>query len=187
MPTPPNRAGRARFTLLGPPGTDREPSTVIRAGDVREADLEDLSDEAHDGFRERLLETLSGAAGRLALGVIYIWFGLLKILDLSPVNELVARTIPFFDESWLMPALGVVELAVGLGFLFDRRLRIVLVLFGLHLLGTFAVLVILPEVVFQNGNPLLLTLEGEFVIKNLALLAAGLAVASAHLRKKRAR
>ena len=42
--------------------------------------------------------------------------------------------------------------------------------------GTFLVLVVKPEIAFQGGNPLLLTTEGEFVIKNLVLIAAGLVV-----------
>jgi putative oxidoreductase len=46
------------------------------------------------------------------------------------------------------------------------------------MMGTFLVLVIQPEVAFQDGNPLLLTTEGEFVIKNLVLLSAGLMIGS---------
>jgi uncharacterized membrane protein YkgB len=57
-------------------------------------------------------------------------------------------------------------------------LRIVLALFALQMIGTFLVLVIQPEVAFQDGNPLLLTTEGEFVIKNLVLLSAGLVIGS---------
>ncbi len=44
------------------------------------------------------------------------------------------------------------------------------------MLGTFLVLLVLPEVAFQDGNILLLTVEGEFVIKNLVLLSAGMVV-----------
>jgi uncharacterized membrane protein YkgB len=51
-------------------------------------------------------------------------------------------------------------------------------LFVGHLLGTFGVLVMVPEVAFQAGNPLRLTVEGEFVVKNLVLLAAVILVAT---------
>ena len=44
--------------------------------------------------------------------------------------------------------------------------------------GTFLVLVMHPEVAFQDGNPFLLTVEGEFVIKNLVLLSAALVIGS---------
>ncbi|MCI0690357.1 MAG: hypothetical protein L0Y54_24430, partial [Sporichthyaceae bacterium] len=95
----------------------------------------------------------------------------------TPVARLVEDTIPFIDPpSWFVPALGGLEVVMGLCLLFGWALRIVLPLFVVHMLGTFGVLVIQPEVAFQNGNPLLLTVEGEFVAKNLVLLAAGLAV-----------
>jgi putative oxidoreductase len=46
------------------------------------------------------------------------------------------------------------------------------------MLGTFLVLVVQPDIAFQEANPLLLTTEGEFVIKNLVLLSAGLLIGS---------
>jgi putative oxidoreductase len=51
-------------------------------------------------------------------------------------------------------------------------------LFVLQMLGTFLVLVVQPDIAFQEANPLLLTTEGEFVIKNLVLLSAGLLIGS---------
>jgi uncharacterized membrane protein YkgB len=55
-------------------------------------------------------------------------------------------------------------------------MRAVLGLFFLMLIGTFLVLIIQPDVAFKDGNPLLLTVEGEFVIKNLVLLSAGMVI-----------
>jgi uncharacterized membrane protein YkgB len=55
-------------------------------------------------------------------------------------------------------------------------LRLTLLLFWLQMAGTLMVLVLRPDMAFQGGNPLLLTAEGEFVIKNLVLIAAGLVV-----------
>ena len=46
------------------------------------------------------------------------------------------------------------------------------------MIGTALVFVVRPEVAFQDGNPLKLTVEGEFVIKNLVLIAAALVVGS---------
>jgi hypothetical protein len=57
-------------------------------------------------------------------------------------------------------------------------MRLILLLFWLQMAGTFLVLVLQPDVAFQGGNPLLLTTEGEFVIKNLVLITAGLVVGS---------
>ena len=70
-------------------------------------------------------------------------------------------------------------MAVGVGLLFAVALRLTLFLFWLQMAGTFLVLVLRPDVAFQAGNPFLLTTEGEFVIKNLVLIAAGLAVGGA--------
>lgn len=72
---------------------------------------------------------------------------------------------------------------MGLGLLFGVALRVVLFLFWLQLAGTFLVLVVRPDLAFQGGNPFLLTTLGEFVIKNLVLIAAGLVVGSAVDRK----
>ncbi len=81
--------------------------------------------------------------------------------------------------------LGLWEIAIGSGLLFGVALRLVLLLFWLQLAGTFMVLVLRPEIAFQEGNPFLLTTEGEFVIKNLVLISAGLAVGSTVPRKSR--
>ena len=65
---------------------------------------------------------------------------------------------------------------MGAGLLFKFAMRAVLAAFFLQLVGTFLVLVIQPEISFQDGNLLLLTVEGEFVVKNLVLIAAGMVV-----------
>ena len=115
---------------------------------------------------------------RVSLGLVFVWFGVLKIAGETPVTELVADTVYWVDPSWFVPLLGAFEVVVGIGLLLGRLLRIVLALFALQMMGTFLVLVIQPEVAFQDGNPLLLTTEGEFVIKNLVLLSAGLVIGS---------
>ncbi len=113
---------------------------------------------------------------RASLAVVFVWFGALKVFDVTPVRDLVASTVYWFEPNWVVPLLGVVEMIVGLGLLFRIALRTVLGLFFLQMIGTFLVLVIQPDVAFQDGNPLLLTVEGEFVVKNFVLLAAGMVV-----------
>lgn len=115
---------------------------------------------------------------RISLAIVFIWFGLLKVLDVTPVTELVGNTVYWVDPDWFVPLLGWVEIAIGVGLLFRVALRAVLAVFVLQLLGTFLVLVLQPDVAFQDGNPFKLTVEGEFVIKNLVLIAAGLVVGS---------
>jgi len=114
---------------------------------------------------------------RVSLAIVFIWFGALKVFDVTPVSELVANTVYWFDPDWVVPALGVVEILVGLGLLFQVAMRAVLGLFFLQMIGTFLVFVLQPDVAFQDGNPLLLTVEGEFVVKNLVLIAAGMVIA----------
>lgn len=136
-----------------------------------------------DGRIVELLRRWSPLALRLTLGVVFVWFGALKVGGATPVADLVARTVYWVDAAWLVPALGVAEVVIGLGLITGRWLRAVLAVFALQMAGTFLVLVVQPEVAFDGGNPLLLTVEGEFVVKNLVLLAAGMAV-GAHVEAR---
>jgi uncharacterized membrane protein YkgB len=115
---------------------------------------------------------------RISLGALFVWFGLLKVFQESPVANLVAETIYWFDPDLVVPALGVFEVFVGACLVAGRLMRVALPLLVLQMVGTFLVPVLLPEVAFRDGNPLLLTVEGEFVIKNLVLLSAALVIGS---------
>jgi putative oxidoreductase len=82
-----------------------------------------------------------------------------------------------------VPFLGVVEVLLGGALVLGKALRAVLPLLFAHLAGTFLALVTQPDVAFQNGNLLMLTTEGEFVIKNLILLSGVLILyAAQHVR-----
>ncbi|MEX0650587.1 MAG: DoxX family protein [Actinomycetota bacterium] len=124
------------------------------------------------------LDRVALPALRISLGVVFIWFGALKLLDVSPVSGLVARTVYWFDPDIIVPVLGVFEIAVGSMLVLNRLLRVALALFAAQMVGTFLVFAVLPDVAFRDGNPLLLTVEGEFVVKNLVLLTAGMVVGS---------
>ena len=115
---------------------------------------------------------------RICLGVVFTWFGALKVAGHSPVVALVSAAVPWFPPETFVPFLGVWEILVGAGLLFRIALRLTLFLFWLQMAGTFLVLLLRPDIAFQYGNLLLLTAEGEFVIKNLVLISAGLVVGS---------
>ncbi|OKI29058.1 hypothetical protein A6A25_30375 [Saccharothrix sp. CB00851] len=134
---------------------------------------------AVDGVLDRSVGLL-----RVALGVVFLWFGVLKVAGTSPVRDLVAATVPFAPASWLVPAVGVVEVLAGMALVVAVQVRLVTALAAVHLLGTFLVLVVQPAVAFRFGNPLLLSVTGEFVLKNLVLLAAALVVARHHDRRR---
>ena len=113
---------------------------------------------------------------RWALGIIFIWFGALKLFPgLSPAEELVKSTVYFFDPGWFFPLLGVWEVLIGLFLLIRPLVRASIFLLFLQMPGTFLPLVLLPEVCF-TAFPFGLTLEGQYIIKNLVLIAAALVV-----------
>jgi putative oxidoreductase len=115
---------------------------------------------------------------RMALGVVFIWFGLLKIIDSSPVAHIISQTVYWWDAQVVVPAMGYAELLIGLGFFFSRLLPITFPIFLLQMAGTLLVLVIRPQITYQDGNVFLLTQEGEFIVKNLVLFTSGLIVFS---------
>jgi uncharacterized membrane protein YkgB len=131
-------------------------------------------DRAFTGFATRNGPTIL----RVSLGVVFVWFGVLKVIDRSPVADLVLSTLFWAPEDYVVQALGVFEIIVGIGLLAGIAVRAVLAMFWLQMLGTFLVFVIRPGIAFRDGNPFLLTTEGEFVVKNLVLIAAGIVVAS---------
>ena len=163
--------------LTRPPEADRT-RTVGPSRPAGTAFTEAAS-RAVDGVLERSVPLL-----RVALGVVFLWFGVLKVTGTSPVRDLVADTVPFLPASWFVPAVGVFEVLAGMALIVAVQVRAVAALTALHLLGTFLVLVVQPVVAFRHGNPLLLSTTGEFVLKNLVLLAAALVVARHHRRRR---
>jgi uncharacterized membrane protein YkgB len=113
---------------------------------------------------------------RIALGIVFLWFGALKLVPgLSPAEDLVLATVPLFPGHSFMVALGLWEMAIGLGFITGRALRLTILLLFLQMPGTLSPIVLLPERVFTTF-PLGLTLEGQYIVKNLVLIAAALVV-----------
>lgn len=113
---------------------------------------------------------------RIALGVVFLWFGALKLVPgMSPAEELVRATAPFLPGDLFVPLLGAWEIAIGIGFLTGRALRLTILLLVLQMPGTLAPVVLLPGAVFE-APPFGLTLEGQYIVKNLVLIAAALVV-----------
>jgi uncharacterized membrane protein YphA (DoxX/SURF4 family) len=115
---------------------------------------------------------------RIGLGLIFIWFGALKFFPgLSPAEELVRSTIYFFDPDFFLPVLASWEVAIGIGFLsglFTNRFqRLTILLLLLQMFGAALPLVLLPEVCWEKF-PFVLTLEGQYIVKNLAIIGSAL-------------
>lgn len=118
---------------------------------------------------------------RIALGIVFLWFGLLKLLPVVlPIDLLAERTLTMMTFRWFRPetclhVLAVFEIVIGLGMLSKRFLRLTVFLLFLQLPGTFLPLVLLrPETWIQF--PYLPTFEGQYIIKNLVLISAGIIV-----------
>ena len=118
---------------------------------------------------------------RLSVGIIFLWFGFLKFFPgLSPAEDLAARTIQVLSFGWVPPPialtlLAVWECAVGLGLILGVYLRATLLLLWLQMAGTVTPLFIFPQEVFSQ-LPYAPTLEGQYIIKNLVLVSAGIVV-----------
>jgi uncharacterized membrane protein YkgB len=117
---------------------------------------------------------------RVSLAVIFVWFGILKPLELSPAAPLVRATVgwmPLLSPDGWVAVIGWWEVAIGVTFLFRRTVRIAIALLALQMGGTFLPLVLLPEVAFQPGHiPYAPTLEGQYIIKNLLIISAALVI-----------
>mgnify|MGYP006932799901 CR=1 FL=1 len=112
---------------------------------------------------------------RVALGIVFIWFGGLKVLDIGPAKELVTHTVYWVNPRWFYPFLGLWEVAIGVGLLVRPLIRAAILLLFLQMPGTFLPLVLLPHICFTRV-PWEPTLEGQYIIKNLVLIAAAIVV-----------
>ena len=124
---------------------------------------------------------------RIPLFIIFFWFGILKVLKMSPATELIIDTVfwmPLLSaENWVI-IIGYWEMAIGLCFLNKKTTLIAVILMFLQMSGTFLPLVILPEITFQNSNPFIPTLEGQYIIKNIIIITAALIIGRSYLKLK---
>jgi uncharacterized membrane protein YkgB len=132
---------------------------------------------------ERLIEFFRRSFmpfARFALFVVFFWFGALKLFGLSPAGPLAealtARTvgIQYFDPLFIV--LSLIECLIGILFLFPKATRIVIPLLFVHMAVVSGPLVLLPEYTWHGF--LVPTLEGQYIIKNLAIIAVAVGIAA---------
>lgn len=117
---------------------------------------------------------------RTALFVVFFWFGILKLLDLSPASPLAqaltAQTVglQYFDV--LFNGLSVIECLIGVLFLIPKATRVVIPLLFIHMIVVSAPLLLVPQQVWAGF--LVPTLEGQYIIKNVAIVALAIGVAA---------
>lgn len=123
---------------------------------------------------------ISMPAARLGLFVVFFWFGILKILGMSPASGLVQRlfeqTIPFMSFQMFLVLFGAYECLIGLLFLMRGMERVVLPMLLLHMILTFMPLFLLPQETWSAF--MVPTLEGQYIIKNLLIIAAAIGIAA---------
>ncbi|MDO8483167.1 MAG: hypothetical protein Q7S86_05125 [bacterium] len=123
---------------------------------------------------------------RFSIGIVFIWFGGLKIAGYNPVFDLVYYSMaPFLAAGGGLMVLGILEVVIGILLLVNWLLIFTHTVLLFHLLGTFSTFVFGWHVVFEPSFPVL-SLGGEFVVKNMALAVSGLLVLIHEQRKKRA-
>jgi uncharacterized membrane protein YkgB len=116
---------------------------------------------------------------RLAIGVVFFWFGILKFFPgASPAEQLAGRTIEtltggLVPRATALPILAVWEVAIGIGLFIGRWMRAVLLLLFVQMLGTVTPLFLFPTETFTTF-PLAPTLEGQYIIKNVVIVASAI-------------
>ena len=123
---------------------------------------------------------------RIPLFVIFFWFGLLKVIELSPAQGLIIDTVywmPFLSpENWVI-VIGYWEMLIGLFFLAKKTTFYAMLLLFLQMSGTFMPLVLLPSVTFQDSNYLIPTLEGQYIIKNIIIITSAIVIGRYYLKQ----
>lgn len=127
------------------------------------------------------LKQTSVLLSRFALFIIYFWFGLLKVIGQSPASEMVHKLfkitvtpiVPIMPFSSFIVLFGLFEMLIGVLFFIPKMEKIALGLFGLHMITTMLPLFFMSEVWQKTLVP---TLEGQYIVKNLALIACALTI-----------
>ena len=131
------------------------------------------------------IRRISEPLARLSLFIVFFWFGILKVIGTSPaaglVTELFNKT---FLADWMTAAtfliiLGLVEMIIGIFFVLPHFERVAIFIMILHMITTFLPILLLPHVAWQM--PWTPTIEGQYIIKNVVLVAMAIGIA-AHLR-----
>ncbi len=118
---------------------------------------------------------------RISLGVVFFWFGFLKFFSgLSPAEQLAGRTLEKLSFGSLppqtsLPLLALWECLIGLGLLTGVAKRATLLLLYIQMAGTLLPLFFFPNETFIHF-PYAPSLEGQYIIKNLVLISAGIVI-----------
>lgn len=128
----------------------------------------------------KFFQKISLPLARFGLFLVFFWFGLLKVIGLSPASGLVQRlfeqTIPFLTFQQFIIAFGLFECLIGVLFLIRGLERVVIPLLFLHMVTTVMPLFLLTSETWSDF--LVPTLEGQYIIKNILIIATAVGIAA---------
>jgi uncharacterized membrane protein YphA (DoxX/SURF4 family) len=113
---------------------------------------------------------------RVALFIVYFWFGFIKLIGLSEATglakALTAKTVGLPHFQVLFTTLAVFECVIGVLCLIPRATRLVVALLVMHLAVVCAPLVLVPDMTWQAA--LVPTMDGQYILKNVLIIAAAI-------------
>jgi uncharacterized membrane protein YkgB len=126
------------------------------------------------------LRKISRLFARLAIFIVFYWFGILKVIGNSSANPLVAdllsKTMPFLTFEHFIVWFGVFEMVIGILFITPKMERAAIFLLAIHMVATALPLFLLQSMTWQGF--LIPTLEGQYIIKNLVIVALAVGIAA---------
>ncbi len=120
---------------------------------------------------------------RISIGIIFLWFGVIKYFPgLSPIEDLALRTtrvltFNLFSNDAMAKGLATLECLIGIGLIIGKFLRATLLLLLLQLIGAILPVFIFTSEVFKI-IPLVPTLAGQYIIKDIIIISAGILIGS---------
>lgn len=111
---------------------------------------------------------------RISISIIYIWFGVVKVIGLSAATPLVEKLFnvtlsSFIEFQTFFIIFSLFEIVIGILFLIPKLTKLTTSLFFFHIFLAFGPIVLLVNDSWQGF--LVPTLEGQFILKNIILIA----------------
>ena len=115
----------------------------------------------------------------ISMGLVFVWFGALKLIPgASPAEPLIRDALDFLPNALVNPLillLAIWEVAIGIGFLSGKAKHLVLIMLLLQMVAAMSPLVLASERLWESF-PFIWTLEGQYVFKDIILISAGLVI-----------
>lgn len=126
---------------------------------------------------------------RISMGVIILGFGFLKYFPgLSPAQHMVLTvnrdlTFGLMPDRLTLIVFATFECVIGLSLITGIGLRVIIYPMAVWAVGILSPLVLMPAELFSGPNHTP-TLEGQYVLKDIVLLASTFVIASVTIRKQ---